>query len=343
MTPARSPRDRGGAGARARAARAAAPGEATPATDAADDAPPALVADWLAYVAKERNLAPNTVKAYTADLARFTAFCAQQARGAAWELATVDRAVIRAFLGHLNRAGLERRSIARTLSAVRGFYRWLQREEHVAANPARAVRSPKLPKHLPAHLDRGTMDTLLQAAATRAMEGRFVDVRNLAMLELFYATGMRLGELHALSRGDVDLVSLRVKARGKGRKERIIPFGQAARLALVNYESRRDELLRRIGPGASRDAWFLNPRGQRLSVRGIQLAMTGLLALVDAPDGASTHALRHTFATHLLDAGAELRAVQELLGHASVSTTQIYTHTSIERLRQAYAKAHPRA
>jgi integrase/recombinase XerC len=131
--------------------------------------------------------------------------------------------------------------------------------------------------------------------------------------------------------------------RGKGRKERIVPFGDAARLALVNYEAVRDALVRRLGAGVSRDAWFLNPRGQRLSARGIQLAMTGLLALVDAPDGATTHALRHTFATHLLDAGAELRAVQELLGHASVATTQIYTHTSVERLKQAYAKAHPRA
>lgn len=311
--------------------------------DATDAPPPPLVADWLAYIAKERNLAPNTVKAYTADLARFTAFLAQQARGGAWDVTTADRGTIRAFLGHLNRSGLERRSIARTLSAVRGFYRWLQRDEHVAANPARAVRSPKLGRHLPAHLDRPTMETLLQAAATRAMEGRFADVRNLAMLELFYATGMRLGEMHALDRRDVDLVARRVKAKGKGRKERIVPFGDAARLALVNYEAKRDELLRRLGAGTARDAWFLNPRGQRLSVRGIQLAMTGLLALVDAPDGASTHALRHTFATHLLDAGAELRAVQELLGHASVSTTQVYTHTSIERLKQAYAKAHPRA
>ncbi|MCU0627292.1 MAG: tyrosine-type recombinase/integrase, partial [Gemmatimonadaceae bacterium] len=295
------------------------------------------------WIAKERNLAAATCTAYTADLARFTAFLAEQARGDAWDIAAVDRGVIRAFLGQLHRAGLERRSIARTLSAVRGFYRWLHREEVIEANPARAVRAPRRGRHLPAHLDRATMDTLLQAAATRAMEGRFTDVRNLAMLELFYATGMRLGELHGLDRRDLDLVARRAKVRGKGRKERIVPFGDAARLALVNYEAVRDALVRRLGAGVSRDAWFLNPRGQRLSARGIQLAMTGLLALVDAPDGATTHALRHTFATHLLDAGAELRAVQELLGHASVATTQIYTHTSVERLKQAYAKAHPRA
>jgi integrase/recombinase XerC len=321
-----------------------APQSATASTDA--DSPavtPPLIAEWLQYLGKERQMSPHTITAYTSDLARFTQFLGARAQGASWDWGTVDRNAIRSFLGYLSRQGLERRSIARTLSAVRGFYRYLHRDEHVTANPARSVRTPKIGRHLPAHLDSRTMQTLMDAASTRAQGGAYADVRNLAMLELFYATGMRLSELHGLDRGDVDLVSLRAKVRGKGRKERIIPFGGPARLALINYEARRDELLRHIGPKADRAAWFLNPRGRRLSRRGIQLAMTGLLALVDAPDGASVHALRHTFATHLLDAGAELRAVQELLGHVSVSTTQIYTHTSVERLKAAYAKAHPRA
>ena len=305
--------------------------------------PPPLVAEWLLHLQKERQMSAHTITAYTADLARFTTFLGAKAQGATWDWGTVDRNTIRSFLGFLSRQGLERRSIARTLSAVRGFYRYLHRDEHVSANPARSVRTPKVGRHLPAHLDSGTMQTLIDAATTRAHGGAWNDVRNLAMLELFYATGMRLSELHGLDRADVDLVSLRAKVRGKGRKERIIPFGGPARLANINYEVRRDELIRSIGAKADRAAWFLNPRGRRLSRRGIQLAMTGLLALVDAPDGASVHALRHTFATHLLDAGAELRAVQELLGHASVSTTQIYTHTSVERLKAAYAKAHPRA
>jgi len=304
---------------------------------------PPLVAEWLTYIAKERQLSTHTVMAYTADLSRFTTFLGARAPGAAWDWSSVDRNTIRAFLGFLSRQGLERRSIARTLSAVRGFYGYLHRDDHVQANPARSVRTPKIGRHLPAHLDTGTMQVLIDAASTRAQGGACADVRNFAMLELFYATGMRLSELHGLDRSDIDMVSRRVKVRGKGRKERIIPFGDPARLALVNYEARRDDLIRRIGPKADRGASFLNPRGRRLSRRGIQLAMTGLLSLVDAPDGASVHALRHTFATHLLDAGAELRAVQELLGHASVSTTQIYTHTSIERLKSAYAKAHPRA
>ena len=305
--------------------------------------PPPLIAEWLRYLAKERQMSEHTITAYTADLARFTLFLGARAQGAGWNWGTVDRNTIRSFLGFLSRQGLERRSIARTLSAVRGFYRYLHRDEHVTANPARSVRTPKVGRHLPAHLDAGTMQTLIDSASIRAQGGAYADVRNLAMLELFYATGMRLSELHGLDRSDLDFVSLRVKVRGKGRKERIIPFGAPARLALINYEARRDELEGTIGVGVDRAAWFLNPRGRRLSRRGIQLAMTGLIALVDAPEGASVHALRHTFATHLLDAGAELRAVQELLGHASVSTTQIYTHTSVERLKAAYAKAHPRA
>lgn len=311
-------------------------GDAPPAT-------PALIAEWLTYLQKERQMSAHTVIAYTSDLARFTEYLGARAQGAGWDWGTVDRNTIRGFLGFLAREGLERRSIARTLSAVRGFYRYLHRDEHVSSNPARSVRTPKIGRHLPAHLDAGTMQTLMDSASIRAQGGAFNDVRNLAMLELFYATGMRLSELHSLNREDLDLVSLRVKVRGKGRKERILPFGAPARLALINYESRRHELVHRIGPTAERGAWFLNPRARRLSRRGIQLAMTGLMSRVDAPDGASVHALRHTFATHLLDAGAELRAVQELLGHASVSTTQIYTHTSVERLKAAYAKAHPRA
>ncbi|HYW49852.1 MAG TPA: tyrosine recombinase XerC [Gemmatimonadaceae bacterium] len=311
-----------------------------------DEAPPAtppLITEWLGYLAKERQMSAHTITAYTSDLSRFTAYLGARAQGEAWDWGTVDRNTIRGFLGWLSRQGLERRSIARTLSAVRGFYRYLHRDEHVTANPARSVRTPKVGRHLPAHLDAGTMQVLIDTASIRAQGGAFNDVRNMAMLELFYATGMRLSELHLLDRADIDLVSLRVKVRGKGRKERIIPFGAPARLALINYESRRDALVHMIGPKSDKGAWFLNPRGRRLSRRGIQLAMTGLIALVDAPEGASVHALRHTFATHLLDAGAELRAVQELLGHASVSTTQIYTHTSVERLKAAYAKAHPRA
>jgi integrase/recombinase XerC len=175
------------------------------------------------------------------------------------------------------------------------------------------------------------------------MEGGFIDVRNLAILELFYSTGMRLSELQGLSRGDLDLVSQQVKVRGKGRKERISPVGDQASLALRNYEAKRDELLRQVGARGERSAYFLARTGKRIGVRMVQKVVSAFLEEIDEGAGLTVHSLRHTFATHLLDAGADLRAVQELLGHASISTTQIYTHTSVERLKQVYQKAHPRA
>jgi integrase/recombinase XerC len=250
---------------------------------------------------------------------------------------------MRGFMGHLTRRGLSKRSIARALSAVRSFYRYLHRTEQVEANPARGVSTPKLDKYLPAYLDRAQIDLLFQMAEARAWEGRFTDVRNLAILELFYSTGMRLSELAGINRQDIDLVSQQVKVRGKGRKERIVPVGDHAQLALRNYEAKRDELARTLGGRVDRTAFFLSRTGKRIGVRAVQNAVTTFLKQIDEDAGLSVHSLRHTFATHLLDAGADLRAVQELLGHASISTTQIYTHTSVERLKQAYAKAHPRA
>jgi integrase/recombinase XerC len=304
---------------------------------------PDEVAQYLEHLAKERDVAPNTVRAYRRDLDDFVTYLAGYYGASAWSWEGVDRLAMRGFMAQLTRRGLGKRSISRTLSAVRSFFRWMHRNEMVEANPARAVGSPRLEKHLPGYLDRAQIDLLFQAAEVKAWEGRFVDVRNLAIVELFYSTGMRLSELHGINRQDLDLVTQQVKVRGKGRKERIIPVGDHAVLALRNYEAKRDELLRGIGPGADRIAFFLSNRGRRLGVRAIQLAVTGMLEKFDEGQGLSTHSLRHTFATHLLDAGADLRAVQELLGHASISTTQIYTHTSVERLKQVYRKSHPRA
>ncbi|MFN8877221.1 MAG: tyrosine recombinase XerC [Gemmatimonadota bacterium] len=298
--------------------------------------------DFLAHLAGERDLSPNTVTAYTRDLTELSAFLAAQHGTEAFDWATVDRLDLRGFLGHLQRRGLSKRSMARALSAVRTFYAWMHREELVATNPARGVGTPKLEKYLPAYLDRGQVETLFQAATTRAMEGRFTDVRNLAILELFYSTGMRLSELRGLNRGDVDLIVQQAKVLGKGRKQRIVPVGDLAARACRNYEAKRDALARG-GVKVDKVAYFVSERGGRMHVRTIQDAVTGWLALVGEDAGLSTHSLRHTFATHLLDAGADLRAVQELLGHARVSTTQIYTHTSVERLKQVYRKAHPRA
>ena len=301
------------------------------------------VADFLLHLEKERNVSPNTVLAYRRDLDIFVEYLGEYYGTAAWSWQGIDRLAIRGFLGHLTRRGLAKRSISRALSVVRSFYRFLHRNEVVEANPARAVGSPKLERYLPSYLDRGQVERLFDMAEVRAMEGRFTDVRNLAILELFYSTGMRLSELRGLSRPDVDMITQQVKVRGKGRKERLIPIGDHAVRAMRNYESTRDALIRAIGSKADRTAFFISAPGKRMSVRTIQMAITAMLDLIDENAGLSVHSLRHTFATHLLDAGADLRAVQELLGHASIATTQIYTHTSVERLKQVYQKAHPRA
>ena len=301
------------------------------------------VAEFLEHMEKERNVSPNTIKAYTRDLAEFTAYLGNYYGIEAWSWQGLDRLAIRGYLAHLVRRGVSKRSAGRSLSAVRSFYKYLHRNEIVEANPARAVAAPKRDKYLPEYLDTTQMGTLFSAAETRAQSGKFTDVRNLSMLELFYSAGLRLSELRGINRDSLDLLGNQVKVRGKGRKERIVPLGDRATLALRNYEAKRDELLRAIGPKGDRTAFFLSAQGHRISTRALQNAITTLLDLVSESAGLSTHSLRHTFATHMLDAGADLRAVQELLGHASVQTTQIYTHTSVERLKQAYKSAHPRA
>jgi integrase/recombinase XerC len=245
-------------------------------------------------------------------------------------------------MARLTKRKLSKRSVARALAAVRGLYRYLALTDVVDSNPARAVGTPKAESHLPAYLDRAQMNALFQLVTTRASSGQFVDVRNAAILELFYSTGMRVSELQGLNRQDIDPVSQQVKVRGKGRKERIVPIGDHATLALRNYERKREELAS-IQPQIDRQAMFLSRTGKRLTVRAVQMIVSGVLDTIAEDAGLSTHSLRHSFATHLLDAGADLRAVQELLGHASVSTTQIYTHTSVERLKEVYRKAHPRA
>jgi integrase/recombinase XerC len=301
------------------------------------------VKDFLTHLEKERDVSPNTIRAYSRDLRELSRFLGSYYGSETWTWQGVDRIALRAFMGHLTRRGVGKRSIARALSAIRSLYRFLHLAEAVEVNPARAVGAPRRERHLPAYLDRAQAEELFASATSAAEGGRFADVRTLAMLELFYSTGMRLSELCGLNRSDLDLVSQQVKVRGKGRKERIIPIGDHATRALRAYDERREAVVRAIGGGADRMAVFLNQRGRRISPRGVQDAITRCLDRVDSRGDLSVHSLRHSFATHLLDAGADLRAVQELLGHTSVATTQIYTHTSVEHLRQVYRKAHPRA
>lgn len=301
-------------------------------------APSRLLEEFLLHLAKERDQSPHTVRAYRRDLEQFIAFC-DRYYGGSWSLESVDRLGVRGFLGEFERRGLRRRSAARALSALRSFYRYLHAEHGIGGGAVRAARAPRIEKRLPSHLRRAETERLFEHAETAAASDDPLALRDLAMLELFYSSGLRLSELQGLDLGALDLLSDQVKVRGKGRKERIVPMGSRAVAALRRYLLARDALVRR--PRADRAAVFVARNGRRLSAVSIQRRMHRLFDAV-AADGQRVHSLRHTFATHLMDAGADLRAVQELLGHASLSTTQIYTHTSVERLKEVYRKAHPR-
>ena len=296
------------------------------------------LSDFLRHIAEGRQLSAHTVAAYKRDLRDFSEFVAGRAEGKAWDWTSVDRLTLRAYLGHLASKRFARRTIARKLSAIRSFFRFLHREEILEANPAKAVRSPKLERTLPTWLTRDEATKLFDLAEIRAADSGLRGARDLAVIELFYASGMRLSELQGLDWDDLDLVSDQVKLRGKGRKERIVPLGGAAVAALRRYQLRRAEVA-----NVDRKAVFISERGKRLSARQLQNVVTGFLEKVAEEGGLSVHSLRHSFATHLLDAGADLMAVKELLGHASLSTTRIYTHTSKERLKKVYDQSHPRA
>jgi integrase/recombinase XerC len=302
-------------------------------------AQPAEVADYLLHLEKEKGSSPHTVKAYRRDLEAFVEFC-DRYYGGSWSWAAVDRLGLRGFLGELQRRGLAKRTAARSLSAVRSFYRYLQVHHDVPNAVARAARVPRIDKRLPTYLDREQTERLFAWAESRAAGDEYAPTRDLAILELFYSTGIRLSELSGMNLDDLDLLSDQAKVRGKGRKERIVPVGSRAVLALRRYLNLREAVRPRTA--ADRRAVFLSTRGRRLAPREIQRVVHRMFDAVGGDD-LRVHSLRHTFATHMLDAGADLRAVQELLGHASLSTTQIYTHTSVERLKKVYQQAHPRA
>lgn len=326
------------AAGKTRVSESDAPGAAVVSTSRSLPGRPGIT-EFLEHLEKERGQSPHTVKAYGRDLGAFTDFCDRH-YGGRWDWETVDRLGLRGFLGELQRRGLSKRSAARALSAVRSFYRYLQENHGVRNNIARAARVPKLDKRLPTYMDREQTQTLFDWAEARAEEGDVAATRDLAILELFYSTGIRLSELSGMNLEDLDLLSDQAKVRGKGRKERIVPVGSRAVLALRRYLNLREAVVAR--QGSDRRAVFVSRHGKRLGPRGIQRAVHAMFDAVGG-DTLRVHSLRHTFATHMLDAGADLRAVQELLGHASLSTTQIYTHTSVERLKQVYRQAHPRA
>jgi integrase/recombinase XerC len=298
---------------------------------------------FLRHLTDERQLSPHTVKAYARDLAELEEFVGDYLGRGDWAWSEVDRLTVRGFLGWCRRRGLSRRSAARKLSAARVFFRFLHQEESIPTNPTRAVRAPKVDRRLPGHLSSADVASVFEVALDRAAENTLQGTRDLVVLELLYGSGLRLSELHALNLAAVDRRAALVRVMGKGRKERIVPVTRSALAALDRYEPRREEVL--AGAKAPRDAAavLVNARGGRLSRRSIQEAVHRCLDAAAGARGLSAHALRHSFATHLLENGADLLAVKELLGHVSLSTTQIYTHTTKERLLRVYRDAHPRS
>ena len=295
----------------------------------------------------ERNLSVHTRAAYLNDLEQFRAFLAgtESARGTdsipapfGGEIPT-DPLVIRAFLASLYREKLRKVTVSRKVAALRSFYRYLLREGMVAVNPAELVQLPRCEKYIPVVLSADEMLALLQVNFAADAAG----CRDRAMLELFYSAGIRLSELTGLNLEDVHYSEGLIKVRGKGRKERIVPFGRPARQAIEAYLRKRPELRARLMDPRAEEALFLSTRGSRMNPRGVARVVERVVRQSGIGRKISPHALRHTFATHLLDAGADLRSIQEMLGHRSLSTTQKYTSVSVSRLMEIYDRAHPRA
>lgn len=298
------------------------------------------VEDYLKHLADERQLSRHTVDAYRRDLADIRTFLTDYYGTPSWSWETVDRLSVRAYLGHLTQRSLKPRTIARKLSAVRSFFRYLHRTDVVTVNPARQVRAPRQGRALPNYLSQREMERLFDLAGGRvSRHERWRAARDNALVELLYSAGLRLSEVHGLNAADLDRASARLKVRGKGRKERIVPVGRAALKALDAYERERERRFDVTSPG---EPLFVSQNGARLSRRQIQRVVTRFIGLAAEEGGLSTHSVRHSFATHLLDEGADLMAIKELLGHSSLSTTQMYAHTSRERLKQVYRTAHPR-
>ena len=303
---------------------------------------------FLEHLALNDNASAHTVRAYESDLAQFVTFLAQHLGKRRTELTPADFAHvhIRAFLGELHKRGNTRSSAARKLAAIRAFGRYLRREGELEGDPAALVGTPRQEHHLPAHLGESEMSRLLEMPDVSRPLGR----RDRAILELFYASGLRLSELVGLDVDDVNLGSRTVRVMGKGRKERLVPFNRTAeesiRAWLKDWEglvaARPVAVLRTRGRKGG-EALFLNYQGRRLSTRSVDRLVRKYVAQCSTRFGISPHALRHSFATHLLERGADLRAIQELLGHARLSTTQRYTHVNAAQLIDAYKKAHPKA
>jgi integrase/recombinase XerC len=294
------------------------------------------VARFLAYLEDQRHVSKQTLRAYTSDLAQFRDALAARHGETLPGPEAIDALAVRSFVARLHNDGLAKSSTARKLSAVRSFLKHAVRLGVIDTSPAAGIPTPKMPKLLPKNLTVDEVFGLLDKITDEDVASR----RDRALLEFLYATGLRVGELAALDLDDVDVSGGLVRVLGKGNKERIVPFGRKAQGSLLSWLSASEPLRRRR---VDANALFLNLRGTRLTDRSVRRILDRRMHEAAIAAHISPHALRHTFATHMLGAGADLRAIQELLGHASLSTTQRYTHVGIEALMSVYDKAHPRA
>ncbi|MDO9556986.1 MAG: tyrosine recombinase XerC [Coriobacteriia bacterium] len=292
----------------------------------------ALVDRFLEHLAVERNVSPHTVRAYATDMRQFLDWCERSS----YDPFALKPRELRGYLAELDRAHYQRRTIARKTSTLRSFYSFLQTRGFAQVNPAAVMGTPRLQHRLPELVPIDLMTALLDAPDRSKPQG----IRDAAILELLYATGIRVGELEGLDITDIDLTQGQVRVMGKGSKERIVPMHRQAISRLRSYLAEGRPHYARQGKV---DALFLNRSGTRLQSGSVRRMLKHYLDELGADTGIHPHALRHTFATHLLEAGADLRTVQELLGHVALSTTQIYTHLSMKRLRDVHSNAHPRA
>lgn len=286
---------------------------------------------FLVYLEGEKNASEHTTKNYKIDLREFFAFLKDK------EVYSIDYLDIRRFLSHLREKQYSKSSVSRKLACLRSFFKFLARENIIPSNPAASISTPKKDKKLPLFLELEEVEKLLEAPAGTSNS----DKRDRAILETLYGSGIRVSELMGLNCDDIDFFSGLIKVKGKGKKERIVPIGSKAVSALQGYLKIRSVFTKKNKTGEK--AFFLNKNGTRLTDRSVRRVMEKHAKNIALNKDISPHTLRHSFATHLLDRGADLRSVQELLGHVNLSTTQIYTHVSTKKLKEAYEEAHPRA
>ncbi|MFO7798939.1 tyrosine recombinase XerC [Rhodohalobacter sp.] len=296
---------------------------------------------YIKYLKIEKNSSPHTLISYRTDLEQFLAFCSAhfELKEAEVKINIIDRLTIRLWLGVLSEDGLARSTIARKVASIRSFFKYGFVRGAVEKNPAHLLIVPKKEKKLPNTIQVEEINRLMEIVETGTPSGN----QDKAILELFYATGMRLSELTNLNVNQLDLNDKQVSVIGKGNKQRIIPLGEKAIQACKNHLQTRIELYGKRTDSDARKSLFLAPGGQRMYPRRIQNIVKDYLTMVSEVTQKSPHVLRHSFATHMLDAGADIRIIKEFLGHADLSATQIYTHTSVDRLKKVYSKAHPRA